>query len=373
MESSNTVAQGIEYFFDNLDFATLESDKNFQPEEFNSEEDITDEECEKISQEDQPHGNTGRSPKITLSTETVDKAKSFIIAVRKYTRKNMDGKIIVTYEKHDSVFLPSHYSYRRLLVAYNLLNPNNLIKSHRTFQKIWKSDLELGKIAIRKPSKDMCDECTLFKRALKENNNNVDEDLDMQLLMHINDYRSIRDAYEDDIRTAKICDRSLFRVFSFDFVQDVELPHDPQQPEKWYYLSLLKAHQFGLVDEGIDTHWHAIYTEGKASKGANEVASIVHLFLTSAAGEAKKIQLWADNCGGLSEEKQVDLWDKIRPYCPIAFHDELCPKPQDNVLERVRNLKAVRAKEIQSRRITKRKQIDEYNAASNKSRKKDKK
>ena len=36
---------------------------------------------------------------------------------------------------------------------------------------------------------------------------------------------------------------------------------------------------------------------------------------------------------GLSEEKQVELWEKIRPYCPIAFRDDLCPKPQDDLIE----------------------------------------
>ncbi|CAG8832583.1 7943_t:CDS:2, partial [Cetraspora pellucida] len=37
---------------------------------------------------------------------------------------------------------------------------------------------------------------------------------------------------------------------------------------------------------------------------------------------------------GLPEEKQVELWEKIRPYCPVAFRDELCPKPQNDLFER---------------------------------------
>ncbi|CAG8725367.1 14665_t:CDS:1, partial [Ambispora leptoticha] len=430
---------------------------------------------------------------IRLPAETVNKAKSFIrrtgeqhgeaVAVRKYARKKADGQVTVSYEKHDMILLPSHYSYDRLLAAYNLMNPETLIKSRWTFRQLWRADSELTKIVIRKPSKDKCDECTVFKRALKENVSDINEDLDAQLMAHITDYREMRDAYENDIHVAKTCDRSSFRIFSFDFAQNLELPHDPQQPGKWYYLSLLKAHQFGLVDEGIDSHWHVIYTEGKALKGANEVASIIHLFLTSTAGDAKKIRLWADNCGGqnkntcllwyflwachtqifqeieyrfqikghtrnsvdrgfgltkreytrsevwcidqlldvidrsannnipinledqigpfrdwtsalstlyrrppaiqkyhifqfsherpgimrakvriddpwdefqllkrnvnvialnpqelqpkgLPEEKQVELWEKIRPYCPVAFRDELCPKPQNDLFER---------------------------------------
>ncbi|CAG8840653.1 13032_t:CDS:1, partial [Cetraspora pellucida] len=51
--------------------------------------------------------------------------------------------------------------------------------------------------------------------------------LDAQLMAHITDYREMRDAYENDIHVAKTCDRSLFRIFSFDFAQNLELPHDP--------------------------------------------------------------------------------------------------------------------------------------------------
>ncbi|CAG8683796.1 15390_t:CDS:2, partial [Cetraspora pellucida] len=352
-----------------------------------------------------PHGNTGCQPKNILPIETANKAKFFIKsfgdqhgekqAVRKYIRKKKDGQITVNYEKDDVILLLSHYSYSRLLDLYNLMNPKNLINSH------------------------VCDECTLYKRALKESSNYVNEDLDEQLITHVSDYRKLREVYENDIQKAKSSDHSSF------------------------------LHQFGLVNEGIDKHWHAIYTEGKASKGPNEVTSILNHFLVSVTGEAKEIKLWADNCGGqnknscllwyllwlcntkifhkidyqfqikshtrnsvdrgfgrtkleyakseawcidhlftykkpglmrakirvkdswdefqllkkdanpvnlspqklpskgLSEEKQVDFWNKIHPYCPTEFQDKLCPRPTDDVVKRIGKLKGDRAKEAQ--------------------------
>ncbi|CAG8652387.1 14729_t:CDS:2, partial [Racocetra fulgida] len=272
------------------------------------------------------HGNAGRSPVIKLRVETVNKIKSFIR---------------LTGNQH-----------------------------------------ELSKIVIRKPSKDVCDECTLFKRALKESSN-VNENLDDQFATHIYDYRAMREAYKNDIQMAKESNRSAFRVLSFDFAQNVEIPHDPQQPGRWYYSSLLKVHQFGLVEEGIDRHWHFLYTEAKAAKGANEVTSMVHLFLTSvvvqkieyrfqikghtrnsvdrgfgntkreyARSEIKTTDPWDEfqllkpNANArslnpqelapksLSEEKQVDLWNNIRPYCPIVFRDKFCSKPSNDLIER---------------------------------------
>ncbi|CAG8635449.1 4641_t:CDS:1, partial [Dentiscutata heterogama] len=77
---------------------------------------------------------------------------------------------------------------------------------------------------------DVCDKCTLLKRALNENVNYINKDLDEKLANYISDYRKMREIYKDDVKTAKDCDQSLFRVFLFNFAQNVELPHNPQQP-----------------------------------------------------------------------------------------------------------------------------------------------
>ncbi|CAG8512936.1 14688_t:CDS:2 [Racocetra fulgida] len=200
MELSNTAVQNLEYFIDTLDFATLESDKDSQCEDTMEEEfeeiNQFNEKSEEIDENDQIAINNlidklrsccsykdSCIEKNTLSTETVNKTKSFInlmgerhseaLAVRKYTRKKTDRQIIVIYEKHDNILLPSYYSYDHLLATYNLMNSNNLIKN-------------------------VCDEYTLFKQELKESNN-INEDLNIQLSIHIADYRAMRDAYEDDI------------------------------------------------------------------------------------------------------------------------------------------------------------------------------
>ncbi|CAG8668772.1 6362_t:CDS:2, partial [Cetraspora pellucida] len=138
--------------------------------------------------------------------------------------------------------------------------------------QILEDDIELNKIIIQKPSKDVYDECTLFKHALSEDIDHVNKDIDKQLADHILDYQTIRKIYKEDVQIAKNCDQSLFK-----------LPHNIQQPEKWYYLLLLKVYQFSLVNEGIDKHWHIIYIEDKASKEANEITLMVHLFFTSKA------------------------------------------------------------------------------------------
>ncbi|CAG8742767.1 10585_t:CDS:2, partial [Dentiscutata heterogama] len=144
-----------------------------------------------------PYGNTGRQPKNILFIETANKARFFIKsfsdqhgekqAVRKYICKKKDEQITVNYEKDDVILLPSHYSYSHLLDLYNLINPENLINSY------------------------VYDECILYKRALKESSNHVNEDLDKQLITHVSDYQELKEVYENDIQKAKSSNRSSFR------------------------------------------------------------------------------------------------------------------------------------------------------------------
>ncbi|CAG8664991.1 4553_t:CDS:2 [Cetraspora pellucida] len=91
-------------------------------------------------------------------------------------------------------------------------------------------------IQISEEYQDVYDEFTLFKHALNENVNYINENLDEKLANYILDYQKIKEIYEDD------------------------------QLRRWYYLSLLKVYQLSLVDKGIGKHWHMIYIKDKASK-----------------------------------------------------------------------------------------------------------
>jgi hypothetical protein len=47
-------------------------------------------------------------------------------------------------------------------------------------------------------------------------------------------------------------------------------------------------------------------------------------------------------CPGIKPIKQVELYKKWQPFVPSMFHDEICPRPSDEVLEAVRNEKMLR-------------------------------
>jgi len=197
--------------------------------------------------------------------------------------------------------------------------------SFAKFYKIWKSSQTLGFMKIRKASKNVCDECTILRNLPKRQEkpqaevseiDKSDELIDIagsqqdkkeqRLQIHQQEYRSCRTAYMNDIQNAK-CAESDISTFSFDFQQVVEIPRVPQQPSQWYYWSPFKLYVFGIVDDAVDQHYHTMFTEAQQGKGANQVVSILHCFLTSIPRLTAKIHLWADNCGGQNKNKTM-LW-----------------------------------------------------------------
>ena len=57
---------------------------------------------------------------------------------------------------------------------------------------------------------------------------------------------------------------------------------------------------------------------------------------------------------GLKEEKQHDLYTKVRPYVPGPYQDILCPKPDSYLMEVVKEVKADRARKYNAKQKEKR-------------------
>ena len=62
--------------------------------------------------------------------------------------------------------------------------------------------------------------------------------------------------------------------------------------------------------------------------------------VTAVEGEQPELE----SAPGLSEIKQVELYTKWRKLIPDQFQDDVCPKPTDEVLNKVKKDKADKAK-----------------------------
>jgi len=278
-----------------------------------------------------PHGNISNS-NARLDEKIIDGMRSFLQefslnhgesnATRKYIRKKENGEATVTVESEEVILLPSHWSFVKIYKLFLLkskLTENDI--SVLSFVRFWKSECEFKNLKIRSPSKDVCDECTIFKNSIINSSclklqEEILEDINEIQSNHISNYRFMRKLYEDDIRWCRdVNESSRPIVLAFDYAQNIELPHKANQPGSFYFYSLKKCYQFGVVDEELDKHTHMIYYESASGKGCDEVCSMVqHYIFNFQARPSRHLILWADNCGGQNKNSTMIqmLMDLVR-------------------------------------------------------------
>ncbi|XP_076461922.1 uncharacterized protein LOC143294352 [Babylonia areolata] len=104
------------------------------------------------------------------------------------------------------------------------------------------------------------------------------------------------------------CSRDITAHYSFDFAQQVHLPHSPYQPGPIYFLTPRKVGIFGICCEGLPQQVNYLIDEGASStKGSNAVISYLHHFFDQYGLGESEVQLHCDNCAGQNKNRYV-LW-----------------------------------------------------------------
>jgi hypothetical protein len=275
------------------------------------------------------HGNL-QNRNASLSTEVYSKMEEYLnylltnygepIATRKFVRQFEEGKrTTISIEKEEIVYLPSYFSYEKLYSSF--VSQNSEIQcSIDSLKRYWMNHETFKNMKIRNPSKDVCDECSVFKNKISsladEEFTELGEIINDEHQSHISQYRYMRNEYEKDIMKSRNTENKCRPiVLSFDYAQNVEIPHLSQQPGLFYFSSLKKAYQFGVVDEELDEHHHYLYMESEGGKGSDNVVSmVIHYIKNIMKRKSKHLILWADNCGGQNKNSTMihTLLDLVR-------------------------------------------------------------
>ena len=244
-------------------------------------------------------------------------------AKRTYQRLQKDGKVHTEVDKRDFTLLPCAFSIYKLLAIYNTLCREKGLKesSRRTFRRVWLKDALLKNMIIRSPSKDECDFCVALAHMKSHaflkgmtTNNPAYEKAESEYRAHCDAYHGMRDLYEANIVRARNDQDGFFVCISFDYAQCASVPYAAQQPGPFYFYCPFKLYHFGICDEGTDIQHHFVYGEDQFGKGANQVVSLIHLYLTSIRWRKeqdenvvmpKEMVFWADNCAGQNKNKTV--------------------------------------------------------------------
>ena len=102
----------------------------------------------------------------------------------------------------------------------------------------------------------------------------------------------------------RVTNRSILILFatahySYDWAQNVHVPHSDQQVSKIYYLSPRKVHLFGIQDEAVREQINYVLDEDEIiGKGPNGTLSLVFDGIKKLNKGEKHLKVTCDNAGG---------------------------------------------------------------------------
>ena len=275
------------------------------------------------------HGNTGRKPKHAMSYEEVLHVVQFL---KNYSDHSGIPYPATLHSKKGTppIFLPASDTIKSIHKDYVESCGESDIRAigYYSFRAIWLKCLP--HVRIMTPRTDVCDLCEVLRRKVVEAVTEAEKLQACQALTdHISHAQSERDFYRHKtadaqaeltghpdmqvLRNNRPCDSDLESVhYTFDYAQNVSLPHSARQVGPIYFKVPRKVHVFGVKNEALPHQVNYLLDEadtigmdGKASHGPNSVASMLHHFFMKFGLNERECFLHADNCSGQNKNRTL--------------------------------------------------------------------
>ncbi|XP_070174272.1 uncharacterized protein [Littorina saxatilis] len=230
------------------------------------------------------------------------------------------------FNRDDILLLPSSTTKGRV---HELFQAACQEQGHRsvcvsTFRKLWAALLPF--VVVSKPMTDLCFVCQKNNYRIFRAANITDEEkqellrTQMEHLEKVDEerllYRRQTAVSKEVVAEQRVtslgpnqpCSRDITMHYSFDFAQQVHIPHSPYQPGPIYFMTPRKVGIFGVNCEGLPQQINYLIDEGASTtKGSNAVISYLHHFFGNYGLGESHADLHCDNCAGQNKNKFV-LW-----------------------------------------------------------------
>ena len=284
------------------------------------------------------HGNSGRRPHHALTFPVVE---HLVVFLKRYAEmygiphpaplRGRDGV--------PPVFLPAQKTYKDIHKDYveACTQTDTRAVAMTSFRTIWNQCLP--HIKLMSVRSDVCDKCEVLRRIVSTaGSEEASLTACTALADHIHDAQREREYYHEKTLDAKAelsdfallepppvqpCSRNLCKPhYTFDFAQNILLPHTARQVGPIYFKTPRKVMLFGVNSEGLPKQVNYLIDEaetigvnGTKSHGANTVVSLLHHFFAYHGHGEKECWLHADNCAGQNKNKTVMaylMWRVLR-------------------------------------------------------------
>lgn len=244
--------------------------------------------CDLLNERKSPTDNRGCHPKAnTVPPEICQKIHEHILC---FPRKKTH------YAGKDNEYLDARSEVKRMHSMFNEKHPDLGIK-YKFYIQYFNENFSLR---FGRPQVDTCITCEELSTKIKQSNLSENAKLSVvaQLMIH---KRRAKKFYNKISSVQDLCKE---RAITFDFMQNLPLPHIPIQ--NIFYLRQLWVHCFGIKDLKTGKSTFYMYHEGIANKGANEVCSmLMHYIKNNIGPHIKYFYLFSDGCPGQNKNNTL--------------------------------------------------------------------
>ncbi len=243
---------------------------------------------------------------------------------------------ISSFPADDAHYKSTGYLYlnQRLNVAlmYQLFKKKhpNVFASYYTYLKIFSTRF---KLRFGRPKVDTCSTCEELNVKIKSKflNETAKRSAVAEKMVHL---RRANKFYVQ-LKTLRQDTSEDTAVISFDFMQNLALPHLPVQDT--FYLRQLTISVFSIHNVKTGKSKYYVYHEGICGKGANEVGSFLLQYISQLPDNIQHLHVFSDNCYGQNRNHTIvrmflalahNRFASVTQYFPIRGHSYM-PNDRD--------------------------------------------
>ena len=277
------------------------------------------------------HGNSGKKPHNALSFADVEACAKFL----KHYGEEFGIPHPAPLHGRDAMpptYLPASKTVKSVHADYVASCRAENDRAHfariSVFRSIWKSCFP--HLQIMSARTDVCAKCEKHRQAVSLAVEEQEKaDALAEFTLHMQHAQEERDYYREATRRAHEelahhdsvaappytpCSKTNLKSvhYTFDFAQQVTLPHLARQPGPLYFKTPRKVQLFGVCSEGVPEQVNYLLDEvdtigpnGTKSHGANSVVSLLHDYFSRHGHGEVECVLHADNCAGQNKNGTV--------------------------------------------------------------------
>lgn len=261
------------------------------------------------------HKNQKVTPKHSISQEDAEHVIFFIRNYAEDAALFMPGRL--ANQRNIVKLLPSSDTKQNLFLKYKQAaeESNKRALGLSSFKNVWNHFC--SDVVIMRPRTDLCAICQKSTEAHSNLRGSSEEDKEeffKKCQEHIDQVYKERGYYKKIVQdTIKNFKQDLIKYaengkviqnsyegsihYSFDFAQQIHIPHDSQQPGPIYFLTPYKIGIFGIMNDTNKIQHNFFIPESvQVSKGANAIVSYLHFYFENHGIGETKLHLHADNC-----------------------------------------------------------------------------